>query len=328
MHRFFITLETISKQQKEKLFFAAIGLALLGGGVTYGLHMMSSPDTFPRSRMVTIHSGNSVRAIAGSLERQGVIRSAKLFTTLASLTGAANDIKSGSYMFHQDLSTWELVNVFTRGDYGDIYTRITVIEGYTNGTIAKLVAKKFPHITVEDFLRESEGKEGRLFPDTYDFLKTVTAAEIVEKMQENFNKKTKSLQKKLGEKKFDEIIIIASMLEHEASGRSDAPVIAGIIYNRLSIGMRLQIDATLKYLTGRGSSNLTMTDLRMSSPYNTYTTKGLPPGAINNPGIVMIMAALNPKKTDYLYYLHDPSGGVHYAKDYIQHLYNKNKHLR
>jgi UPF0755 protein len=105
-------------------------------------------------------------------------------------------------------------------------------------------------------------------------------------------------------------------------------IIAGIVKKRLELGMPLQVDATLEYERGKGSSDLTIKDLQADSPYNTYTNKGLPPTPISNPGTVALLAALHPKQTPYLYYLTDAKGNFHYAKTFEEHKRNKALYLR
>ncbi len=147
-------------------------------------------------------------------------------------------------------------------------------------------------------------------------------------MKETFLDKTRAQRLQMSQDKFDEMIIIASMLEAEAVDINDGRVISGIIQNRLAIGMRLQIDATLKYVTGRGSAQLTRADLAMKSPFNTYRNTGLPPAPISNPGIEMITAAMYPVKSRYLFYLHAPDKTAYYAVAHDEHVQNKNKYLR
>jgi len=118
------------------------------------------------------------------------------------------------------------------------------------------------------------------------------------------------------------------LVESEGRTKDERSMIAAIINNRLAINMPLQLDATLTYVTGRGSSELTKTDLKMDSPYNTYVYRGLPPTPISNPGKESINAVLDPLPNDYLFYLHDNKGNIYYAKTFEEHVINKNKYLR
>jgi UPF0755 protein len=105
-------------------------------------------------------------------------------------------------------------------------------------------------------------------------------------------------------------------------------IVAGILWKRLSLEMPLQVDASFKYINGKNTSNLTLEDLKIDSAYNSYLYKGLPPTPICNPGLSSITATLTPIKTNYLYFLTDRRGEMHYAKTYSEHLQNKELYLK
>ena len=121
---------------------------------------------------------------------------------------------------------------------------------------------------------------------------------------------------------------MASIIEKEARTMETRQIIAGILWKRLELGMPLQVDVSFKYINGKTTKNLTLADLKIDSPYNSYLYKGLPPTPISNPGLDAIKAAISPTKTDYLYFLSDRKGLMHYAKTYQQHLQNKELYLR
>jgi UPF0755 protein len=121
---------------------------------------------------------------------------------------------------------------------------------------------------------------------------------------------------------------MASIIEKEAKGEEDRYFISGILWKRISKGIPLQVDAPFLYILGKESSELTRADLAINSPFNTYKNKGLTPSPIGNPGLESIKAAIKPKDSPYLYYLHDSDGNIHYAKTYTEHLKNINKYLK
>jgi UPF0755 protein len=121
---------------------------------------------------------------------------------------------------------------------------------------------------------------------------------------------------------------MASILEEEANNTEDRRIISGILWKRIEKGMALQVDAPFYYLFGKGSSQLTLSDLATTSPYNTYVNKGLPSAPISNPGLDAIKAAINPKSTPYYFYLADRKGITHYATDHDGHVANRNNYLR
>ena len=149
-------------------------------------------------------------------------------------------------------------------------------------------------------------------------------------MVANFNKKIESWSGAIETSKHSlrDIIIMASILEREAATSEDMALVSGVLWNRISKGMPLQVDATFMYLLGRKSSELTTADLKIKSAYNTYTNKGLPAGPIGNPGITAIRAAIHPTATSNMYYLSDKDGVMHYAKTFNEHIANKAKYLR
>lgn len=181
--------------------------------------------------------------------------------------------------------------------------------------------------------------EGYLFPDTYDFYEGDNAERVIEKMLDDFDYRFRdtmrelipTLNERLTEMMrsngFDdayieahqvtirEIVIVASMVEKETANNEESPVIASVIYNRLTNAGNfpyLNIDATILYALGEHKEELTLEDLQIDSPYNTYTHAGLTPGPISNPGLASLQAALNPEDTDYYYYALDESTGEHH----------------
>jgi UPF0755 protein len=150
-------------------------------------------------------------------------------------------------------------------------------------------------------------KEGYIFPDTYIIFPSTNTEEIIEEISNNFNEKIKSIKNIENNKKIiDEIIIMASLLEKEAKGKDDISLISGILWKRINIGMMIQADAAPE----------------------TYKNKGLPKEPISNPGLLSIKAALDPVWSQYLYYLHDKTGQVHFAESYKEHINNINKYLK
>jgi UPF0755 protein len=126
----------------------------------------------------------------------------------------------------------------------------------------------------------------------------------------------------------EEVIILASIIEREANTFESMKMISGILQGRMAIGMPLQADASIEYVLDKPLKELTPEDLKVDSPYNTYTNKGLPPTPIGNPGTEAIKAVLEPTVSDYVYYITDNEGNFHYAKDFDEHRANVAKYLR
>jgi UPF0755 protein len=246
---------------------------------------------------------------------------------------------------------------------------ITLIEGWNNKEIAAYLEKEnilpavdflasiknFNTLEYQSFLpKEAVGDlQGFLYPDTYRLFASVSdrtqsstteaSVQIISKLLDNFEKKLPSdaaaLAKKQGVSLY-EAIILASVVEKE-TGRtaiteaqkeglnSERKIVAGIFYNRLNIGMALESDATVNYVTGKSDPAVSLKDLEVDSPYNTYKYRGLPPTPICNPSLSSIMAVLNPTDSNNMYFLHDQeTGKAYYAITYEEHLRNKQKYLR
>lgn len=206
---------------------------------------------------------------------------------------------------------------------------VTVPEGFNVYQIASAL-ESAGVVSREEFLKEAISEEGSLFPDTYDFFKDSKPKVILARMKKNFEEKTAIYDSDIERQKKNmrDIVIMASLLEEEAALEKDRKLISGILWKRISLGMPLQVDAALTYATGRASHKLTDEDLALDDPYNTYKYKGLPAGAISNPGIGAIEAAINQTLSPYLYYLSDSKGVIHYARTFEEHKLNKTRYLR
>ena len=175
-----------------------------------------------------------------------------------------------------------------------------------------------------EFLKtiKANSLEGFLFPDTYEFRDSDGASVILGKFLENFELKAGNLVNSYN------TLTTASILEKEVQTEQDMRIVAGILNNRLRLGMLLQVDATLAHITGKKTGQITNQDKLIDSPYNTYKYTGLPPAPIANPGLKAINAALNPTSSDYLYYLTSQDGATYFAETLEEHNKNKNLYLR
>lgn len=206
---------------------------------------------------------------------------------------------------------------------------VTIPEGFTLVQMGE-VFQKNNLFTVGEFLVAAEGLEGYLFPDTYKFYETAFPRSVIEKMQNNFKEKTKEFLPEIfrQKKSLSDIITIASIIEKEVHESEDRKIVSGILWKRIERGIGLQVDASLTYILGKTSAELTVEDLKIDSPYNTYKYKGLPKWPISNPGKEAIESAVYPQTSPYLFYLSDSNGVTRYAKDFEEHKINKFKYLR
>lgn len=272
---------------------------------------VSPPTSFPKGSVLAVESGQSISSVAEELKVQGAIRSEFSFKVAVRLLGG---VQAGWYGLEEPEGAWELAWRVAHGETGLSPISITVPEGSTIREIETLVSVTIP-----------KKYEGYLFPDTYNFLPGTQSDLIVERMQERYEEVVAPLRERIqaighSEK---EIVIMASILEKEARLPETRRMVAGILWKRLDIGMALQVDAVFGYIQGTDTFHPTLDDLKIDSPYNTYLHRGLPPGPINNPGREAILAALEPTKSPYLYYLTGKDGTMHYAKTFEQHVANK-----
>ena len=175
--------------------------------------------------------------------------------------------------------------------------------------------------------------EGYLFPDTYLIPRDADINIIISMLRNTFNKRYSTLNTSGTKFSQPEIIAIASLIEREARHDEDRPLVAGVITNRLKLGMKLDLDATIQYALGYQSAekrwwkrSLTNNDKLLNSPYNTYRVAGLPPTPISNPGLESLRAAINPANTSYLYYITDKNGINRYSEDLEGHNGNIQKY--
>lgn len=293
---------------------------------------LSSPKKNASSTRVEISEGLSVDAIADKLKEQKIIESKFFFKTFIRLINAESKLQAGSFELKPEMSFRSIVSALTNAHAQEI--QITIPEGYTKKQIGEVVLKSFPQISIEDW-NATEIKEGYLFPDTYRFRKYADAKTITETMFE-------TLKRRLAENNIEvpdhlvmqngmtlhEVLTLASIVEREVRSKEDMAHVAGIFLTRLKIGMALQADSTVNYITGKTDSAISLTDSQIDSAYNTYKNLGLPPGPISNPGMNAILAVLNPVESDDFYFLTTPDGQVIYAKTFNEHVANKYKYLK
>jgi UPF0755 protein len=284
------------------------------------IEVHSVPKDFPLGEAVTVETGESLQAITNMLYEQHVIRYPAVFRTTVILLGGERQVKAGDYLLDKREGPLDLAYRFVRGDYHLVVVKVTIPEGWNTSEIADYFSKTLINFDRAGFLKLAKPEEGYLFPDTYFVSPAVKLPELIRRMKDNFDVKWKNVPgAATTSKPLADIITVASILEEEARTTEDRRIVSGIIWKRLSLGMPLQVDSTLSYVTGRNTYELTNADLSLDSPYNTYKYKGLPPAPISDPGTDAIFAALNPVSSKYLYFLSSKSGTMHYASTLAQH---------
>ena len=314
-----------------------VGALALAGAFIVASAALQPAAREARQQVVVIPPGASLSQIAALLADAGVLRSPTAFVVAARVRGVGGRLQWGEYLLSAAMSPLEILDRLARGQV--LLHRVTIPEGYTAVQIADLLAKAglaereaFLRLVREegdsfalDFLEGRRDLEGYLFPDTYAFPRGLPPRQIVQAMLARFDQRvTPALRREIRAQgvTLHEALTIASMVEREARLAAERPVIAGVIYNRLRRGWRLEIDATVLYALGRSNGPLTAADLLVDSPYNTYRQTGLPPGPISNPGLAAIEAAARPAVTPYLFYVLRPDGSHAFSSTLQEHQRN------
>lgn len=323
---------------------AAAAVLLAASALWAGTRAVLSPaDPAGTDRIVTIRRGTTAPEIGAMLRNEGIIRSAVAFTLAARFRGVAQSLQEGEYRLSPAMPLLRIVEALARGEV--VLHAITIPEGYTAEQIVHALTRAGLGEAVSlralvrggagefdyDFLRgvPGGGLEGYLFPDTYLLPRLLDAREVIRRFLAQFADTVVPLWREAGTtRSLHEIVTIASMVEREARTAGDQPLIAGVVYNRLARGWRLEVDATVLYALGEHKPVVTYEDLKVDSPYNTYLHAGLPPGPIASPGLGAIRAALHPARTEYLFYVARPDGSHAFSRTLTEHLANVRRYRR
>ncbi len=315
----------------KKLLVLLFILLMAGGGVYFwwqnGISSVDPADSSKKTFVV--RQGQGTREIADGLKDAGLIRDPVVFYLLIKQLGVENKIQAGVFYLSASMTPEKILQEVQTGKF-DI--AVTIPEGKRAEEIADILKENFSHFD-ESWREELNKNEGYLFPDTYYFPGDVDIERIIAVMKDNFEKKYAEVTNNTSLSQ-EEVVVLASLIEREAKHDEDRALVSSVIHNRLDEGMKLDIDATVQYALGYDAGEqrwwkqgLTYDDLRIDSPYNTYTNPGLPPGAICNPGLAVLKAAADPADTDYIYYLSDKDGNNHYSTTLAEHNGNISKYL-
>jgi peptidoglycan lytic transglycosylase G len=312
-----------------------LALAVVAAG-WWGWRSLAQPyPGFHGERRVNVEPGTSGLAILATLEREGVIRDARLARVWLLVQGDP-PLQAGEYLFRAPLSTPEALAKVIRGDV--VAHRVTVPEGLTlEETADRLVAARLgdrdAFLTlmrdaepIADLDPRAEDLEGYLFPDSYTFAAATSPRSIVDAMVANFRRRWRNeVSPRLpadGGRTMREVVTLASIVEKEAKAAAERPLIAAVYANRLERGMGLFADPTIIFALkrlGRWDGDIRKADLALDSPYNTYKHAGLPPGPICSSGTGALAAAAAPADVPYLYFVSRNDGTHVFATNLDEH---------
>ncbi|OGA04164.1 MAG: aminodeoxychorismate lyase [Betaproteobacteria bacterium RIFCSPLOWO2_02_FULL_62_17] len=281
----------------------------------------------------SILTGSSLRAATRQITEAGIPVSEAHFNLLARLTGNGARIKAGSYELARGASPWELLRKITLGDV--LLREVLFVEGWTFAQMRAALdaldavrhdTRELSDTQVMERLGVPSGRhaEGMFFPDTYLFAKGESDLKILARAYRLMGRKLEQAWEARGDglpyKTPYEALILASIVEKETGDPAERAIIAGVFSNRLRIGMRLQTDPTVIYGMGENyKGNIRKDDLERDTPFNTYTRAGLPPHPIAMPGLAALRAAVNPAKTDAIYFAARGDGSHQFSRTLDEH---------
>ena len=336
--------------------FIALGVllllcvGLLGRHVYLGALGPADPNDDSR-HTVRVEEGMVSSQIAEMLEEKGIVNSAFAFNLYARKSGVAESFQAGMFVLRKSFTAKQIAEILQSGRGEEVI--VTIPEGFTVTDIDTLLAEKglsppgsflrcaqecdlskydFLPEDLSQFLDRAGQVEGYLYPDTYFVVATGFDEEaFINRLLTTFERKViEGLDEYIStsERSLHELITMASLIEEEAITEEERPIISGILWKRFDAGVGLGVDATVRYLTKNPSGHITIKDLNENNPYNTRKLRGLPPSPIASPGYQSILASISPKTSPYWYYLHDPTGQIHYAETNNQHNLNRIDYLK
>ena len=351
---------SIIKKIMRYFMIALLLIVIIGGFFTWNyIKSETQPVDTAQTELVSfeIEQGASVKEVSKALEKEGIIRNSKLFNFYLKFKNVSG-FKSGLYHVSKSMTLDEIIAELSGAgkDKDQNATKVLIREGEQLTDIAKEVEKSTKYsaedfmakVQDEDFLRYLVQKfpklltqsyngyqvkyvlEGYLFPATYDMNDSKTLqmliTEMVAKTDEVMSKYYDKILK--SDYTLQQILALASLIEKEGTKLEDRKKISSVFHNRIKENMKLQTDVSVQYALGEHKESLSLSDLEVDSPYNLYQNYGVGPGPYNSPSEDSIVAALEPEKTDYLYFLADiHTKEIYYAKTYEEHLELKAKYI-
>ena len=323
------------KSRKDRKFKTLLLLAfiiVLSGAVIAVNFVYRSVDDSSRTVLIDIPRGDGFLQIIDKLDQAGLVTNRPLFTILATLKGAARQIRAGEYELTSSMTPVEIIAKLVKGEIK--FYMVTIPEDLTVREIAALLAanKLVKESNFLDLARDrrfvaslgiaGDSLEGYLYPETYKLDRSMGSRKIIQIMNRQFWERfTPEMRKQAAElgMTINEVVTMASLIGKETGFKDEKPLISAVFHNRLGMGMKLQSDPTAVYDLEEFDGKIRRSHLLRDAPHNTYRIKGLPPGPIANPDIDSLKAALYPAKTDYLYFVSNNNGSHDFSSNLTAH---------
>ena len=331
----------LSSSYKKPLVIISclLGLIVLLTAVGLCYYLTSPSKAGSPEQIFLVADGSTLERVADNLEEKGIISRKDIFLLYARAMGYGRKIKAGEYRLSPGMSPLRILDILNRGAI--VFHTVTIPEGFTREQIGALLEQKglaakkaFMAVTGDEAVTESYGitgpdLEGYLYPDTYRFSRGLSEKSIVDVMVRHFFEVFSTYRDRLKDvgMTMEQVVVLASIVEKETGKAEERPVIASVFLNRLRKRMRLESDPTVIYGIDNFDGNLRKKDLVRDNPYNTCVIRGLPPGAIANPGEDAIRAVLHPADMEYLYFVSKNDGSHHFSKTFNEHVKAKKKYM-
>ncbi len=308
--------------------FISLLLCLILSASVFVWHdnMMNVAGPHQDDVLVVIAPGSGHNTLRHVLNRAGVLHQIYHYDVARILAGGSFLPKAGEFLLPARTNLSGIISIIHKGDSHQ--RRLTIVEGMRSADVLKLI-NAIPNLTGSV---NPIPEEGSLWPETYFFTHATSRQALINRMQESRRLAlTEAWEERAENLPYDkpyDALIMASIIEKEASVGEDRRLVAAVLVNRLKKGMRLQSDPTVLYEASESPTKppqITKSDLKTKTPWNTYVINGLPKTPICNPGKESIMAALHPAKSDYIYFVSDGKGGLRFAKTLDAH--NRNVRL-
>ena len=338
----------------KKLLVLLVLVAGCGYGASRGVDYYNYEINTPVSNHsepvpFTVRLGEGADQVGSDLQDKHLIRSQDFFDLYTKMTGTRADIQAGDFVLNRNMTMPQIVEQLRHGKVDQKVVQVPegipakfIAQSLEQAGFAKaqeyLDAEKDPAWTSQyDFLAGKPANrdlEGYLYPDTYSLNKGAGVRDLIKVQLDQLAKAfTPAMRQAVTQPtparpamSVDQVLILASLVDREVNKADERPRVCGLYYNRLKIGMKLEVDATILYAEGRLKGDIGPDDLNLNSPYNTRKFAGLPPGPIGNPTASAIQGCVNPEKSDFLFYFTDKNGSTHFEVTFEQFANDMNKY--
>ena len=304
---------------KRFLLLSLISFLVLTAATTvyFALNLKPASSSSPVQDF-SVNQGDGLKSIASRLKANHLIRDPYTFIIYSYYLGLNSKLQSGIFRLSSSMTTHEIISKLSKGGSHDYWLKII------DGNRVEEIASKFSN--PKEFILKARDLEGYLYPDSYLIPQQFSVDQILDLIKTNFDTKISEV-KTTTTLSPQQVVVLASLVEREARTRESKQMVAGILLNRLNIGMPLQVDASVQYARDSKLPQpkdywrpIASADLKLASPFNTYLNPGLPPSPICSPSISSVMSVLKPVQSNFLFYVSNGDGTHTFTVNYKEHI--------